>query len=63
VAALLAPPELPAPVITLSLGAMRRRIEAAMVSDDIIVLLHIDKLAKREHDARRSGGVPGLWPR
>ena len=55
------------PVITaLSLGMLRRRIEAALMPDEVIVVLSLDKAAKRERDRRRSGGEQGrerMWPR
>jgi hypothetical protein len=52
------------PVVALSLGGLRRRIEQLLFpDDDVIVMLHLDKLARRERDQRRRGGVAGVWPR
>jgi hypothetical protein len=46
-------PELRSPVVALSLGGMRRRIEALMVPDSIDVVLQLDGLAERERHRRR----------
>ena len=40
--------------MALSLGGLRRRIEAALTPDDHIIVLQLDALAERE---RRRGGV------
>src|SRR6266536_596088 len=41
-------PELRQPVTALSLGGLRRRIEALLVPDDIHIVLHLDRTARRE---------------
>jgi hypothetical protein len=46
-------PELKAPVIALSLGGLRRKIEIAMLPDDVHVILHLDRSARLERDRRR----------
>jgi hypothetical protein len=51
-------PELHAPVVALSLGGLRRKIEALMSPDEIIVTLHLDKAARLERDRRRLTGRP-----
>jgi hypothetical protein len=45
-------PELPA-VSALSLGGLRRRIEIAMLPDDLDVRLVLDRAARMERDRRR----------
>jgi hypothetical protein len=50
-------PELRQPVTALSLGGLRRRIEALMLPDDIHIVLHLDRTARRERDQRRRGGA------
>jgi len=50
-------PELRQPVTALSLGGLRRRIEALLVPDDIHIVLHLDRTARRERDQRRRGGA------
>jgi hypothetical protein len=40
-------PELRSPVVALSLGGLRRRIEALMVPDSVDVVLQLDGLAER----------------
>jgi hypothetical protein len=47
-------PELRSPVVALSLGGLRRRIEALMVPDEVDVILQLDGLAKRERHRRRA---------
>jgi hypothetical protein len=37
----------------LSLGGLRRRIEALMLPDDVIITLNLDLRARRERDRRR----------
>jgi hypothetical protein len=49
-------PGLP-PVKALSLGGLRRRIEAALAPDDVNVRLVLDGAARRERDRRRGDGV------
>jgi hypothetical protein len=46
-------PELREPVIALSLGGLRRKIETAMLPDDDVVILNLDRAARRERDRRR----------
>jgi hypothetical protein len=46
-------PELRQPVLALSLGGLRRRIEALMLPDDVIVMLNLDRAARLERDRRR----------
>jgi hypothetical protein len=41
-------PELRSAVVALSLGGLRRKIEALMVPDDVRVVLQLDGLAERE---------------
>ena len=47
-------PELRSPVVALSLGGLRRRIEIALLPDDVRVVLHLDGLAERERHRRRA---------
>ena len=49
-------PELPV-VSALSLGGLRRRIEAALMPDEVIVVLSLDRAARLERDQRRRGGA------
>ena len=42
------------PVVALSLGGLRRRIEALMVPDSVDVVLRLDGLAERERHRRRA---------
>jgi hypothetical protein len=65
-------PKLRSPVTALSLGGLRRHIEALMLPDSVDVRLMLDRAALRERDRRRRGGDlgaraggPGLspWPR
>jgi len=51
-------PELQQPVIALSLGGLRRKVEAAMLPEDVIVTLSLDKAARLERDRRRLTGRP-----
>jgi hypothetical protein len=43
----------------LSLGGLRRRIEALMMPDKPQVILSLDRAARRERDRRRRSGQPG----
>jgi hypothetical protein len=52
-------PELRAAVVALSLGGLRRRIDALMVPDAVDVRLILDRSVRRERDRRRS---PCLTP-
>jgi len=55
--------ELREPVIALSLGGLRRKIESLMVPDSVELRFHLDHQATRERDARRGGGrVSGIAP-
>ena len=47
-------PELRSAVVALSLGGLRRKIEALMVPDQPIVVLQLDGLAERERHRRRA---------
>jgi hypothetical protein len=49
-------PDLRQPVIALSLGGLRRMIEALMSPDEVIVTLNLDKAARLERDRRRLTG-------
>jgi hypothetical protein len=47
-------PELRSPVVVaLSLGGLRRKIEIAMLPDDVDVRLVLDRAARQERDRRR----------
>jgi len=50
--------ELKVPVVALSLGGMRRKVEALMSPDEIIVALSLDRAARLERDRRRLTGRP-----
>ena len=45
-------PELRQPIVALSLASLRKRIEIALLSDD--VMLQLDGLAERERDRRQA---------
>jgi hypothetical protein len=47
-------PELRQPVLALSLGGIRRRIEALMLPEEPIVVLNLDRAARLERDRRRA---------
>ena len=47
-------PELRSAVVALSLGGLRRRIEIALLPDDVRVVLQLDGLAERERHRRRA---------
>jgi len=51
-------PDLRQPVIALSLGGLRRKIESAMMPDEVVVMLNLDKAARLERDRRRLTGRP-----
>ena len=55
-------PELRSPVIALSLGGLRRKVEALMSPDQVIVALNLDRTARLERDRRRltGGRRPGF---
>ena len=46
--------ELRTPVVALSLGGLRRRIEAQLLPDNVRVVLQFDGLAERERHRRRA---------
>jgi hypothetical protein len=53
-------------VTALSLGGLRRRIEVALLPDDPVVQLRLDRAARLERDRRRRGGAvtrERLWRR
>jgi hypothetical protein len=59
-------PELKVPVVALSLSGLRRRVEVAMLPDDVDVRLNLDRTARLERDQRRRGGASrasDAWPR
>jgi hypothetical protein len=47
-------PELGQPIAALSLGGLRRRIEIALLPDNVRVVLQLDGLAERERHRRRA---------
>ena len=47
-------PELRQPVVALSLGGLRRRIEIMMLPDNVRIVLQLDGLAERERHRRRA---------
>jgi hypothetical protein len=47
-------PGLRQPIVALSLGGLRRRIEVALLPDDVRVVLQLDGLAERERHRRRA---------
>jgi hypothetical protein len=49
-------PELRAPVVALSLGGLRAKVEALMSPDDVAVVLSLDRTARLERDRRRLTG-------
>ena len=52
-------PGLNAPVVALSLGGLRRKVEIAMLPDDVRVVLQLDGLAERErHRLRTQAQLP-----
>jgi hypothetical protein len=46
-------PELRQPIVALSLGGLRRRIEILMLPDNVRVVLQLDGRAERERHRRR----------
>ena len=46
--------ELRQPVVALSPGGLRRKIEIAMLPDDVRVVLQLDGLAERERHRRQA---------
>jgi hypothetical protein len=49
-------PDLAKPVVAVSLGGLRRKIEAIMLPDIVDLRLVLDVRARRERDRRRRGG-------
>jgi len=47
------------PVVALSLGGLRRKVEVLMLPEDVIVVLNLDRAARLERDRRRRGGEQG----
>ena len=47
-------PELRQPIVALSLGGLRRRIEIALLPDEVHIVLHLDGLAERERHRRQA---------
>ena len=45
-------------MVALSLGGLRRRIEALMLPDDVHVVLQLDGLAERERHRRKAQAQP-----
>jgi hypothetical protein len=50
-------PELRQPVVALSLGGLRRRIEILLLPDNVHVVLRLDGLAERERRRRMLAGA------
>ena len=46
--------ELRSPVVALRLGGLRRKVEIALLPDDVRVVLHLDGLAERERHRRQA---------
>ena len=47
-------PELRQAVVALSLGGLRRKIEALLLPAEVEIVLHLDGLAERERHRRRT---------
>ena len=47
-------PELRQPIVALSLTSLRKRIEIALLPDEVRVVLHLDGLAERERHRRQA---------
>ena len=47
-------PELRSPVMALSLGGLRRKIEALLMPDEVKIVLQLDGLAERERHRRQA---------
>ena len=47
-------PELRQPIVALSLTSLRRRIEVALLPDNVRIVLQLDGLAERERHRRRA---------
>ena len=53
-------PELRQPVVAVSLGGLRRRIEALMLPDNVNLQLILDRTAERERNRRRQQAQSGV---
>jgi hypothetical protein len=51
-------PELRSAVVALSLGGLRRKIEALLLPDEVEIVLQLDGLAERERHRRRAQAQP-----
>ena len=51
-------PELRQPIVALSLASLQRRIAAALLPDEPLVVLQLDGLAERERHRRRAQVQP-----
>jgi hypothetical protein len=49
-------PELPTPVVALSLAVLCKRVEERLIGEDVDVKLVLDRAARQERDRRRRGG-------
>ena len=47
-------PRLRHPIVALSLASLRKRIEIALLLDDVRIVLHLDGLAERERHRRQA---------
>ena len=47
-------PELRQPIVALSMASLRKRIEIALLPDDVRVVLQLDGLAERERHRRQA---------
>jgi hypothetical protein len=50
-------PGLRQPIVALSLGGLRRRIEIALLPDDVHIVLQLDGRAERERRRRMLAGI------
>jgi hypothetical protein len=53
-------PELRQPIVALSLGGLRRQVEALMSPDEIHAVLQLDRGARQKHDRRRRMRATGV---
>jgi hypothetical protein len=54
--------ELRQPVLALSLGGVRRRVEERLIGEDLEIRLVLDRAARLERDRRRRGGATAASP-
>ena len=54
-------PELRSPVMALSLGGLRRKVESAMRPNNVRVVLQLDGLAERERPPKQAGSSVACW--